>query len=45
MFGAVKTMAVKGGVMISKSLKKTQGVSVMYDWSNKQGQRMIQRNV
>lgn len=31
--------------MISKSLKKTQNVSVMYDWSNKQGQRMIQHNV
>ena len=41
----VKTMVVQGGVMISNSPKKTQGVSVMYDWTNIQGQRMLLYNV
>ena len=30
----VKRMVVQGGVMISKLPKKTQGVSVIYDWTN-----------
>lgn len=41
----VKTMVVQGGAMISKSPKKTQGVSVMYDWTNTQGQWMLHHNV
>lgn len=34
-------MVVQGGVTMSKSPKRSQGVSVMYDWTNKQPQWML----
>lgn len=40
----VKMMVVQGGVTISKSPKRSPGVSVMYDWTNKQPQWMLHRD-
>lgn len=41
----VKMMAFRGGVVISKSPKKTQGVLVMYVWVNIQHQWLLHHNV